>query len=290
MNSENRPGLDIILDPSEWTKPDIVDLWKNAEPEWIDYKGGWVKPHDSKGYKFRAGKRLVINGEQVMDTCEAPWAYELVDRVFEMMRHRRGKLKVLERGAGLNISGTRVIHEMIKRGGGEYYVIELNRGVYERTLQWRKRHLAYLKEIRQNQGIKIPLKIEVLLGEAREISRKLIQEDGMRFNAIISDTYPLSPLETGINDISDVDILKSGLKTGGVFGFFAYFPDSYPEEIKIRQQRLMSDNFKQALFSVGRVNPPPSYRYLWSSSGIPVRSLEVQVRFDPYYSLSRSMH
>lgn len=55
-----------------------------------------------------------------MDTCEGPWASATSAQAFERLNLFPGqsRLKILERGAGLNILGTSIIAQLLGRGRG----------------------------------------------------------------------------------------------------------------------------------------------------------------------------
>lgn len=287
MGVESKSGQ-IQIDGFKKTEhlfQETIEQWKTTIPELIDYKGGLVHLLDGRVYRYRSGRRLIINGEQVMDTCEAPWAQATVDGLFflESKEHpnKSRKLRVLERGAGLNISGTRIIQKMIERGGGEYHVIELNEGIYEETLKWRERQLDYLNDMRRHTGLYIPLTIKVHFGEAREVSRRLMEDERLKFDIILSDTYPLEPQEEGINDVIDIDILRKGLRRKGLFGFFTYKPGETFLDNIFNAEMLVGKYFRTILSSTSYVNPPLDYTYLVDKEGVPIRKLPVLIGYDP---------
>lgn len=265
------------------TENGAIEEWRNAEATIVDYNGGMVRPENGASYRYDGGRRLVIKDEQVMDTCEGPWGQAVVDAAFDdpsIDRLDRTKtLKVLERGAGLNIAGTRIIDRLIGRGSGEYHVVELNDDVADLAEAWKADMEANIRDKERRQGIRYNIKIFIHRGDARVVARQLA-EKGEKFNIIISDTYPLDDSETGVNDIEDIDVLKSMLyRDNGVFAFFSYFPGMEAEgdgHMAAKQLGIVRPHFENINFSDVGVKPPEEYRYLFNG-GKPVRSLPVVI-------------
>lgn len=261
----------------------IINEWANAPIEIVEYPSGRYGEVGSRSsYEYDAGRRLLVGLHQVMDTSEAPWATATVHGAFNSPGIRRlrydKKISVLERGAGLNIAGSRVVQSMVGRGSGEYHVIELNRTVAKMTHAWRDRELERLAQFQREQGIRLDIDIVVHEGDSRVIARDLAAQR-KKFNIIISDTFPLTPSETGINDIEDLDVLKKILYSGdeGVFSFFAHYPGwsqdaDIPGTIRARQQSMLSRHFSEVSFREAFVKPAVGYDYLFEG-GRPVRSL-----------------
>ncbi len=277
-------GNDILMDNDINPEDPLITEWKNAPAEIVDYPSGIVRPENGANYRYDAGRRLEIKGEQVMDTCEGLWGQAVVDAAFDhpvIDRLDRTKtLKVLERGAGLNIAGTRIIDRLIGRGSGEYHVIELNDDVATLAEAWKTDMENFIRDKERRQGIKYNIKIFIHRGEAKEVTQKMA-EKGDKFNIILSDTYPLDKSETGVNDIEDVETLKKMLyRENGVFAFFSYFPGMEKEaddsHVAARQLSLIRPHFDRIEFSDADVKPAQDYRYLFND-GKPVRSLPVVI-------------
>lgn len=266
----------------------VVTEWKNAPAEIVEYESGFVRPEGDSAYRYEAGRRLIIKNELVMDTCEGPWGQAVVDAAFDheaiAKLDRTKTLRVLERGAGLNIAGTRIIDRLIGRGSGEYHVIELNDDVANLAEAWKQDMEEAIRKKGREQGLKYNIKIFIHRGEAREVSKQLA-EKGEKFNIIISDTYPLDESETGTNDIEDIEVIKNLLyRNNGVFAFFSYFPGMDQNEgqagFAVRQLSKVKPHFVEAgLKAEAMVKPPQDYTYLFRD-GKPVRSLPVVICSD----------
>ncbi|MBI1919070.1 hypothetical protein HYS29_00585 [Candidatus Microgenomates bacterium] len=69
---DNRPGIPREL---------LAEQWRTAPLRCNTYSAGVTQD----GLAYPEGKRLIIAGEQVMDTCETPWCIATIDSVFEGM-------------------------------------------------------------------------------------------------------------------------------------------------------------------------------------------------------------
>jgi hypothetical protein len=120
-------------------------------------------------------------------------------------------------------------------------------------------------------------------GEATEVTRRLVEDEGLKFNMILSDTYPLTEEQKGVNDIQDIEVIKNGLYRNGegVFAFYSYFPgfDSQHGDgfITATQARILRDYFPERRTDVAEVKPPRDYDYLLDHNGDPVRKLPVVI-------------
>lgn len=275
--------------------PSPIEEWRHADARVIEYEAGTMpRTHGSRAYKYDAGKRLLITtpsgGEhQVMDTCEAPWAVATVDAAFAAdsitRLESKHKMRVFERGAGLGIAGSKVINHLMQRGSGEYHVAELNTHIIQATYAWKEKMENFIAGVSENTGIKYDINIVIHEGDAREVTADLVKDaernDKKRFNIVISDTFPIHPDETGVNDIADLDeVTKLMFKKEGVFAFFAYFPgmETGPEgsHMAARQLALLRPRFSKIATSDVEVMPAKGYDYLFTESG-PVRSLPVVI-------------
>lgn len=261
---------------------DPVEVWKNADARTDHYESDRV-PINGRSYEYPAGDRLIVikGGEeiQVMDSCEKPWAEATVNSAFDSEPIRglnsKYKIRVLERGAGLCLTGQRVIGRMIGRGSGEYHIIELNQKIAQFAREWKQRQEAYLR------SASLDIQIYIHDGEATEVTKRLVEER-QKFNIIISDTFPLVQGDEGINDIKDIDTLKRALfsKGEGVFAFFAYYPKKTRADLTWEQLRLLAPNFRGISVNQVEVFPAKDYSYLFQN-GRPVRQLPVVICTDP---------
>ena len=227
-----------------------------------------------------------------MDTCEAPWAFSTVSTAFRQINIREGypyrKLRVMERGAGLNIMGTSIMNALFARGSGEYHIVELNRGIIRETKKWIDEMNETIEDNKFRYGTKCDIQIFLHEGDAREVTKKLIINDKKRFDIIFSDTYPLDDSETGVNDLTDLDIIKKGLRRRvndrvkyGIFAFFPYHPGSADTTsdgfITTNQSVILTPHFEDRISTYADVKPSEGYRYLFNPNGEPVRKLPVVI-------------
>lgn len=297
---ENRPDfLHLSLQPHETgggsfgnkdslelRRRERIEWWRNAPEKPIDYPGGSAVDKYGNSYEYEAGTRLIIGDEkkgeaiQVMDTCETPWAFLTVDNAFEELGTRERGIKVLERGFGMGIAATRVIQNLIPRDG-TYTTIELNEGDAEYAIKtWRQRQVRALSSMASGlRSTRPDINISIIEGEAYEETKKLAEE-GRKFDIIISDTFPLTEEEQGMNDLQDLETLKRCLEPGGVFTFFAYFPGSNGGIVR-KQENMIVEHFRDYRLSAATVNPPPDYKFLNPGNKGPVRSLPVVVCKNP---------
>lgn len=265
-----------------------VERWAREPAMIAPYQGGVYEPPAGEPYSYPQGRNLIIAGNTVMGTCEGAWASKTVEMAFAQPRihflPENYKIKVLESGAGLNMTGDAFIQRFrARRAGGEYHVIELNHDVAESTRRWRAAKLNQLRNARMMYGADPDIDIIIHEGEATEVTRKLIEEDGMKFNIILSDTFPLTEEQKGVNDLQDLATIKKGLYKNeeGIFAFYPYFPGFEQERgdgfLTARQAAIMREYFPFRRTDVAGVNPPPSYTYLFDSEGVPTRRLPVVI-------------
>lgn len=281
LEGEGLKGNGSQLDSVESPLLDPVERWRLAPAEEVEYSGGRVY-YDETYYVHPPGSRLMVGGKQVMDTCEGPWGQATVEAArdtHELRGLKPGyKVKVLERGFGLGITGSAVI-DTFKNRGVEYHVIELNEKVADMADKWREQELERVEARRGTKGLKYNVSINIWRGEAREVTRRLVEDERRRFNLIISDTYPLDEEETGVNDILDIEVLKRGLHSEGVFSFFPHYPGSEDEEVyshlTAKQIGLVWPHFEGIHVTDAEVKPPEEYRYLFRSDGTPIMRLPV---------------
>lgn len=275
-----------LLDP----RKERIEWWRTAPERVYEYESGNF--FDESGnflYSYQRGSTLIMGeGEdeiQVMDTCQTPWAEATVDRAFEELGIKNRPIKVLERGFGMGIIASRII-QSLGLHGGNYTVIELNEQDAEFAKgRWKPNQLSALTRFRTIRGIRSNhnVDINIIPGEAYEETAKLAQalaekpED--KFDIIISDTYPLTEDERGMNDLLDLETLKQCLKPDGVFAFFAHFPGS-TEDVAYKQASIITEHFRNYSVSRANINPPPHYKYLQPETG-PIRSLPVVICKNP---------
>ena len=290
----NGEGKTYLVSPHESLfdpRKERIEWWKNAPEKVKKYKAGVARDNDGNFlYNYPRGSRLIIGDKEkgedveVMDTCETPWADATVDRAFQELTRKNRPINVLERGFGMGITATRVIDHLAIHGG-TYTVIELNKkdAAYARE-EWKNNQELGIERRARPRGAASNghrINIEVVEGEAYEETAKLA-EAGRKFDIIISDTYPLTKDEQGVNDLKDLETLKRCLETDGVFTFFAYFPGTTaPLELVRKQGDLIYDHFGENYrVSPARVNPPSDYKYLQTDTG-PVRILPVVTCWNP---------
>lgn len=262
----------------------LVMEWKNAPERVIDYDKGSAIDNDGNPYDYPSGHRLLIGdpakGEvnQVMDTCETPWAFATVDKTFEGFPQNSGRIDMLDRGLGMGITLRRAIQNLITRGGS-YTAMELNKEIadYGRKLINRTK-IALANMANGLPGTKPDINISLIEGDSYEETAKLANE-GRKFDIIISDTFPLNEEEKGINDLKDLNTLKKCLNPNGVFTFFAYFPGSTGGVVK-KQENMITPHFREYSVCSVEVNPPPGYKYLQGEHG-GIRRLAVVVCKNP---------
>lgn len=294
-------GMGYEEDPKYWNlHRDLKRLVDTEErvAEWVfapaklkRYSGGITpKPDGTPDYHYKPGKRLMVRGEQVIDTCEAPWAQKTIDLTFKYAEGYNHELEgmpinVLEFGFGLGMTGNYVVSKLHGRGpGGEYRVVELNYDVYQNAVKWKRNRDEKLKDERE-QGQEPPsVKIVTYHNEASLLTKYLVGR-GKKFDIIISDTYPLSNEEKGINDLVNLPLIMHLLSKEGVFAFFPYvggLSKEKQQEIYATQSRLLSPHFRKFNQDDVRVNPPPSYDYLKTSDRIMVRTLPIIICSHPH--------
>lgn len=277
-------GQDMLENSTkELSRKELVERWKNAPEKLVKYGPGEVK--DSEGnvlYQYSKGTRLIILGEEVMDSCQEPWARATVDKAFEVVVSKKNKnLNVLERGFGMGRVASAIVENLIPRGG-TYTVIELNKQVAEYAREWKKNY----KELIANMGSPMTpnpgpqISISILEGDAVEVTEKLAAS-GKEYDLIISDTFPLSRDERSINDLRDLDILVKLLNPDGVFAFFGYH-SGYQGGMNEKQRNLVEEHFEEVRRTIVKgINPPPDYKYFNPENGPTVRELPVIICSKP---------
>lgn len=261
-----------------------VEAWRSAEAKTRAYSGGDYQDKNHVLHKYRSGARLSVNGFEVMDTCEKPWCYATVDLAFqEIWRQKQGQFKVLERGYGLGITARR-IKQFLDIFGGQYDCIELNHKIAEQAKSWAEKEEKTWRERNRDTRLAEPkTRIKVYEGDAMAATRKRAQKiaEGRENKAdiIISDTYPLTSEEQGMNDLVDLETLKRCLAENGVFTFFSFFPGSKGGIVKA-QRDMVLQHFKEYRLLEIPVEPPPHYRYLQTEDG-PVEALPVIICKNP---------
>lgn len=266
-----------------------VEEWRDARYDGVlTYPGGTVIDAQGKVlYVYDPGARLIILGQEVMDSCQRPWARETVNRAFDALRDNRRdaqleKVEVLERGFGMGIVASQIMRNLRRSGGGNYTCIELNEQVADYAdTEWRRRQLtAARSEATAELGGKHrdQIGIEITRGEAFEETARLAEE-GREFDIIISDTYPLTKGERTVNDLMDLDRLVSCLKPDGVFAFFGYH-EGYRGSLNVRQFGMLMRHFDKVDIDKVAVNPPPDYKY-FNPPNDPVREIPVVICTKP---------
>lgn len=284
---EGEGDLSGSKEPLNDLRKERIEWWRRAPEKIKRYRAGTAIDLHGYTYSYEAGATYSIgsNGEsiEVMDTCETPWANATVDKTFEALRDKRD-IKVFERGFGMGITASRIIRHLDIHGG-EYTVVELNKANarYANDIWKPKQELVLTETATRGTKPKNNVTINIIKGEAYEETKKLA-EAGEKFDIIISDTFPLTEDEQGMNDLLDLETLKHCLKPDGVFTFFAYFPGSDGAlELVSRQGEMINKHFETRGVTVSQVgvNPNPDYKYLHTDTGYPVRTLPVIVCKNP---------
>lgn len=277
-------GGEPLFDPRE--------QWANAPERLLRYKGG--KVFDESGnvlYEYPPGNerfdgsRLLILSNEVMDSCQRPWAQETVRAAFAALdeRGRKQNVDILERGFGMGIVAGEFMDELRKRRG-TYTVIELNKQVTEfaRT-SWvrRQRQMDRTRAASELGGGTYNgsrVEINIIHGDAYE-QTKILAEQGKKFDIIASDTYPLTDKERAINDLEDLETLIKCLKTDGVFTFFGYFK-GWQGGLNSNQRDKIDKFFRETHVTHVSIDPPPDYQYMQTPIG-PIRLLPVVICKNP---------
>lgn len=254
-----------------------IEEWRNIPQRILDYEAGPFPPEGNTLYEYSRGTRLLMgeegNEKEVMDSCQTPWANATVDRAFEALGNKKD-VNILERGFGMGIVAEKIIHSLVSRSG-TYTVIELNKQVADYAKgKWKKKNersfANMVSEMTPNPGPQVS--INIIEGDAYEETRKLAEE-GRKFDIIVSDTFPLSEEEKGINDLIDLETLKQCLSPDGIFTFFGYYAGSQGG-IGPAQKDMVLEHFEEYSVTEVTVNPPPDYKYFQPATG-PVRKLPV---------------
>jgi hypothetical protein len=285
MAARNKQEAVSIQHPDvrEGAQQALLEKWGNAPISIVRY-GPRLNTTGDCGDIIPGGMRLIIDGQQVMDTCETPWCTETVRLAFDGLTNGNRPVNVLERGYGLGVSSRRIVQYLIPHNRARFDIIELNKEVVENARRWREQQLSIVNQIGGGIQDTTPnIGIRIHEGDAAEVTRRLIEEEGMEYDIIISDTYPISPVEEGVNDISDIEVLKRGLKPDGRFGFFAYYPGSGGGLVS-KQEDLISPHFGNIQIAYANVCPHPDYDYLHqviAGKRVPVKRLPVVICKNP---------
>lgn len=264
------------------TRAELVGRWRNAPEELRKYPAGPYTDGERTLYQHRKGTRLMILGQEVMDSCQTPWANSTVDRAFVALGYKKD-VRVLERGFGMGIVATRIM-EHLGMTGGEYTCIELNeQDANFADTKWRKKVNEMAGSVARTvrggtSKDATNVGINIIRGEAIAETEKLA-ETGREFDIIISDTYPLSEDERSVNDLLDLEQLIRCLAPDGVFAFFGYHTGS-DGTISATQRSMIDRYFETVTTTQVDVYPPKDYEYFQTPSG-PVRRLPVIICTKP---------
>ncbi len=261
----------------------LVEQWRNAPYEVLHYPAGKIT--DSQGnvlYEYQEGRRLMMLGQEVMDSCQWPWTESTVDDAFTVLRRpfplaSKTNVQILERGFGMGLVASRIM-QRLGIVGGEYTCIELNEQIaqYADTI-WRDEQNRITRDrtlsIMGGDNLNVPyIPINIVRGDAFEETEKLVAA-GRKFDIIVSDTYPLSDEEKSVNDLLDIEQLIKCLAPEGIFVFFGFHTGS-DGGLNYKQTNLISKRFNAISSKMVQVAPPPDYKYFNPPSG-PVRELPV---------------
>ncbi len=275
-----------------------------AAEDWSNYhaevKGYKIDQDDQKSriylpngdfYIPSSGELLIINGEVVMDTAEFPWAERLANMVIdEEAKDVSGPLIILEVGFGLGLTAGRFIRKLVGREeGGEYHFIELNKDVYQRGLDFKKKWERRFIEMAKDPGQSKPnVKIVPHFGDAAEVLPELIQTmEGQVWHTTV-DTYPIEEGQRGINDllygsyINRLLVRKKEGRKGGMMAWFPFYPGSdNPEGITSKQFQIAHEEFDIITsVQVHGVKPSRNNPNLWIA-GEPATTLPIGICKDP---------
>lgn len=264
-----------------FSDPD-VRAWANAHEELVPYTKGQGVYRDGTPYEYDAGKILLIDDKQTMASCERPWSEKVAKLVFAPFEGKDVPIRVLEFGFGMGITAEKVLYELGDRRRGEYHGVELNGEVYDYANGvWKPRWVEHFKTTPESEP---KVKISVTHGEAAEEARRLV-ERGEKFRIIISDLYPITEKQRGINDLLFLDDVVRLLTQDGVFAFYPYYPGvGAMGELTRKQAALMGDHFGNVSVDQGpEVKPPREYTYLYTRKGA-VRRLPTAVCTVPRFA------
>ncbi|MCL4354172.1 hypothetical protein M1349_01735 [Patescibacteria group bacterium] len=282
-SDEFRRPADSIL----YTDP-IVREWSKAPVILEPYKGGTVLNGDQV-YTYKPGVRLLIEGKEVIDSCQYPYWIRAVRAGLEKVQLKTGEtLKVTEAGLGEYMCANRILIESLaefhKSGRRTHYRgIDLSEEVYKRGVEWKENWLKSF-ELQSNYGLDLEpsVRISLYMGEASEVAEDLAAK-GKRANIIFADTYPIKPIAKGVNDL----LLLPGLSRhivpeNGVFVFFSYTKETEgysAGEVSDMQRTLLDQCFESYNISAEKIPvfPPPDYDFFKRDDGTMVTSLPLVV-------------
>lgn len=165
----------------------LVEQWSKAPAQIETYRSG---THRVGKYNYPSGKRLTIEGEQVMDTCERPWAVKTVEEVFKQLKENRPEafelpdrktinrdlaLKIAVFGYGLGLDSQLIVDELAKVGEGTLTIVELNHEVAEVARSWRDKTLKNLsaRSIIDFGSPKSKIQINIFEGDSSKVIKQL---------------------------------------------------------------------------------------------------------------------
>ena len=163
----------------------LVERWRNAPYEILRYPAGKITdPQGNVLYEYQEGERLMILGQEVMDSCQWPWAKTTVDDAFAVLKRPfplddKKNARVLERGFGMGLIASRIIQHL-ESIGGEYTCIELNEQIAQYAdTTWRdeqdQRARDRVLSIMGGEHLKVPyIPINIIRGDAFEETEKLL--------------------------------------------------------------------------------------------------------------------
>jgi hypothetical protein len=251
--------------------------WENLDAQEIDYPAGYSYSPVLGRYRYEAGRRLIIRGEHVMDTCEKPYCEANSDLAFRTLRtlypKRNRGFTVIDIGAGLRINSSLAAEKLRNiEGKHELIIIELNKKIYEETVEWAEKEKADHPESN--------LTIRVIQGDALDVLEQLAEE-GVRAHMANIDAFPLVREEAGFNDFMFFEPLKKVLKKRCVVSVFPFYKGSRREfsgMVTPEQEQFLLDHFKGISKEKATVKPPPDYKYLQTPEG-PIVELPVVVAY-----------
>lgn len=229
---------------------EAIERWINFPRYKIPYKAGTGKD----GNPYGSGEILYVGPYQVMGDFEKPWCEALSD---EMFNGKRGPLAIFEAGFGMGKLSEYNLEKLKKRRGGKYYIVELNKQIYNEDLvPW-----AQKQELINNNPEMPHIEIIPIHGEAGEVLRRK-ELKGVYFDLMFFDTFYLQENHKGINDLISLDDSVSHLKLGGKYGFCPSHEGNQIASIDPYQYALLSKHFGSYSTRIVKVIGPKECTYM----------------------------
>lgn len=268
-------------------KDPLVKAWSESPVTIVKYSGGTFDNGDQI-YSYKPGLRMIIEGKEVIDSSQYPYWVRAVRAGMEKVQLKRGEiLKVTEAGLGLLMCANRIMNEaladFIREGKRAHYRgIELNKGVYDKALEWKEGWIdSFRKQSNGGLDVEPGIKITLYQGEAAEVAEDLGKR-GRVANLIFADTFPIRDDAKGVNDLLLLPGLTKHMSPDAVLVFFSYTreADGYStSQVEARQRELLDEAFDVYDISTEWVPvfPPPDYDFLKRADNTMITSLPLIV-------------